>query len=329
YTDSTGFYKVRGLKDGRYTVVIENAEKRFIKVVDIPRVKEFRYDILYPEHEISGRVIDGETRMPIPFARVDVWSEELGDKGIVTFDIHHEVDGVASSITAATSEMQSTTTDSEGFFSFLIEREGKYSVTVVSPGYIRKVIPVAIVQNIPPLEIALVKGATLRGTVRSEKGAIPPAADIQMIKENHSSGTSIDAGGRFVFDDLEPGNYSLYIFAPALAPLILDDFKIEPGRHYVEDFMLKEGAPLKIGISPADLPVRIRILDAAGHDFYSIFLMYLEEEISIEEGKEKTAYLFPNLPPGPYRITVTSKKATKEEDVEIFSGSPATVEFEF
>ncbi|MEW5806371.1 MAG: carboxypeptidase-like regulatory domain-containing protein [Acidobacteriota bacterium] len=42
YTDSTGFYKVRGLKDGRYTVVIENAEKRFIKVVDIPRVKEFR-----------------------------------------------------------------------------------------------------------------------------------------------------------------------------------------------------------------------------------------------------------------------------------------------
>ncbi len=327
FTDSTGSYRIRGLKEGRYSVVVENAEKRFIKITEIPKAKEYRYDIRYPDYEITGRVVDAETGSPVPLASVLAWS--AATESIAIFDQDREIDGVTSKITGATAEMQSTTTDAEGFFSFLVETSGQYSVTAVSPGYMRKPVTISVEQNTPPVEIALSRGATFKGTVRSERGVIPSAASVQMVREGYALGTAIDANGRFVFDDLHPATYTLSIFAPALAPLILDNYTIESGKVYEETLVMKEGAPLKIAIIPADLPVEMTILDGAGRDFHAIFMHFLEEEIVVEKKEGRTIYSFPNLPPAAYRVTVIAQDASKEQEIEIFNGVPASLEFEF
>ena len=327
YTDSTGSYRIKGLKDGRYSVVVEDAEKRIVKVVEIPKAKEFRYDIRFPEFEISGRVIDAETGMPIPLVTVHSSASDARIGAI--FESRSEINGATSSIMAATGEMQSSTTDSEGYFSILVEKPGKYLVTAKIDWYLNKTVPITVTQSTPPVEIALYKGSVLKGTVRSERGKIPPATNIQIVREGYSYGTSAGSDGKFVFDDLEPATYRLYIFAPALAPLIVENMKIESGRVYEEEYLMQEGAPLSIHVSPANKALRIRIIDAAGRDFFALFLNYLEEEISVEEGGGKTVYAFPNLPPGVYTVTVTSGKASREKTVEIFSGAPASVEFAF
>ncbi len=327
YTDSTGSYRIKGLKEGRYSVVVENAEKRFVKITEIPKVKEYRYDILYPDYEITGRVVDGETGAPIPLASVHALP--AGTKSITIFDQDREIDGVTSKITGATAEMQATTTDAEGFFSFFVEAPGQYAVTAVSPGYMRKPVMITVEQNMPPVEIALYRGATFKGTVRSEHGGIPSAASVQMVREGYSLGTSVDVDGRFVFDDLHPAVYTLSIFSPALAPLIVDNYTIESGKVYEETLVMKEGAPLKIAIDPADLPVSMAILDGAGRDFYAIFVHFLKEEIIVEKKEDRIIYSFPNLPPGIYKVTVVLQDTPKEQEIEIFNGVPASLEFEF
>jgi len=92
---------------------------------------------------------------------------------------------------------------------------------------------------------------------------------------------------------------------------------------------MKEGAPLKLAVSPANKALNIKIIDAAGRDFFNLFLLYLEEEISVEEENGKTVYAFPNLPPEVYKVIVTAKKISKDKTIEIFNGTPASIDFEF
>lgn len=140
---------------------------------------------------------------------------------------------------------------------------------------------------------------------------------------------SIGSDGRFFLEDLKPETYSVLIIAKDLAPLIIDRYIIEPGREYEEDFILSRGGFLSITVSPERFPAQIQILDAQSHNFFDIFKFYLEEEIVTTHDGEKTVYSFPPLPPGEYKIILTSKEFSREEDLLIYNGVAASLEFEF
>lgn len=329
YTDSTGFYRIRGLKEGRYSVVVQNAEKRFIKNVDIPKVKEFHYDISYPEYEISGRVFDAESLAPLASSKI---TAILADsKGVVIFESsHYEEDGSISTISGATSEIQFSQTDVNGFFSLLVEKAGTYSVSASSQGYVSKSTKTLVAEGtVSMVELALVKSSTLRGIIRDSSGSALSVGLIYIKWPGYSIGTSVGADGRFSISDLEPATYSIYIFAPGLAPLIIEPYEMEPGKDYNEEFIMSKGGPLKIIVSPVEQSVKIQIIDTQGRNFLDLFLTYLEEEISVQKQGEKKIYSFPNLPPGQYKVILTSQEHSKEEEVEIYNGVASSVEFEF
>jgi hypothetical protein len=329
HTDSTGFYKIEGLKEGRYTVVVESGEKRFVKSANVPKVKEYHYDISFPEHEISGRVFDAESLDPLPTS--EILSIPAGTSGIVIFESYqYEMNGSSSTIMGATADMQSSLTDANGFYILSIDKAGKYSMSASSNGYVSQSIDVIVEDGkATSVDFALEKSAVLRGSIKSTSGGIPSYATIFLKWNNHSKGAGIDSDGKFLFNDLKPGTYSVSIFAKDLAPQIIDQYVIEPGREYEEDFVLSRGGALTITVSPGRLPAQIQILDAYGHNFFDIFRFYLEEEIIIAHDAEKTAYSFPPLPPGKYKVILTSKELSRVEDLLIYDGVASSLEFEF
>ncbi len=329
YTDSTGHYKIGGLKEGRYTVVVESGEKRFVKSASIPKVKKYHYDISFPECEISGRVFDSESLDPLPASKII--SIPAGTSGIVIFESYqYEMNGSSSTIMGATADMQSSLTDANGFYLLSVDKAGKHSVSASSNGYVSQSIEAIVAEEkATSVDFALEKSAVLRGLIKSASGGIPSYATISLKWNNHSRGAGIGSDGKFLFNDLKPETYSILIFAKDLAPLIIDQYVIEPGREYEENFVLSQGGSLTITISPDGLPTQIQILDTQGHDFYGIFRFYLEEEMAVAHDSEQTVYSFPPLPPGQYKVILTSKELSREEDLLIYDGVASSLEFEF
>ncbi len=329
FTDSTGFYRIRGLKEGRYSVVVESAEKRFIRNVEIPKVKDFHYDIAFPEYEISGRVFDAESLVSLPASEIRAILSEI--KGFVIFSSQqYEEDGSPSSITGATAEMQFALTDAEGFFTLSVDKEGEYSVSASIQGYTSKTISTHVSEGkTTMLEFPLMKSSTLKGKVKgpSEEALIGGMAYLRWNDTTNAIGFGSD--GRFILSELEPATYSLFILVSKFAPLVIDQYKIEAGKDYKEEFVLSRGAPLKIIVSPNHLRLNIQIIDRSGREFVNIFKSFLSDWVSVTKEEGKKIYSFPNLPAGPYKIVLASSNGSAERAIEILEGAVTTVEFEF
>ena len=157
-----------------------------------------------PESLLKGRVTDAKSGRGVPEARVSVVGETGGPPS----------SGGGSS--------EALVTDIDGRFEVEGLAPGKLKVSVEHADYTERTESVELKEGGSSVEIALSRGSSLGGVVLSETGQPMAGADVALEGANAPAGgfgsgdsAATDASGRFRFDHLSPGRYTLRASVPA------------------------------------------------------------------------------------------------------------------
>ncbi len=85
---------------------------------------------------------------------------------------------------------------------------GSVVVSIDEPSHAPRSVEVAVDEKTPPLEIALITGGTIAGTVTTAAGA-PITGSLHVQGPSMNLGTHTNAAGDFSFKHLRPGTYSV------------------------------------------------------------------------------------------------------------------------
>jgi len=172
-------------------------------------------------------------------------------EGTVT-DVHGEpIDGVLVEARGLLSPLRMMRTDSEGTYVFDALKSGLYNLWVTHPDYgsaYRSEIPAGSEH----IDFVLESRGALVGQVIDTRTEEPVTAYEINTKQVH------DTEGRFLLDDVEPGQRRVHVRAPGYAPHTSEPVLVRPGETtYGLIVKLEQGAIIEgIVLSPEGKPVK-------------------------------------------------------------------------
>jgi len=328
-TDGSGFYELKNLTKGEYDIsVMKVGQGTFLPIAMKEKAviedQDVKRDFFIPQGEISGVVIDKDSKQPISDAKVNLnlikttqSIEDLIQKGIWQ--------GIF------------TNTDYEGKFSYYNVIEGTYDLSAVKETYSQKSMELNISkdQKVSGIQFELEKGEKLIGKA-FDKYSKMPLKDLYIKIDNQSGGEAFigeikaDSDGVFLIDTLSAGNYNLYAWTKNYAPIYIKGLTIfEAKENYVELAFGQGGkAILTVKDSAGNLieGVKIELLDYNGENIiippilsniYDIWSSIITDA----NGKVERDH----LTQGQYTIKLT-KEGYQEKQVDIYVEDEQTTE---
>lgn len=241
----------KGYQTGRAAgVVVEEATTTDGVDVRVPRGS--RLDVL---------VLDARTRKGVPDARVVVLSETgapaFGGLGIGEGDLRTDVDGKAGA---------------EGL------APGKVTVTVEHDDYTPSDQSAVLEEEGGRVEVLLSRGGTLGGVVLSETRQPVPGAEVSLegggARGNPfgaGGGTATDGSGRFRFDHLAPGRYTLRASVSGQTSEPVEAVLVGTETKDDVTLVLAGGATIRGGVAglPNELRVGVSVNASGPNDYWA------------------------------------------------------------
>ncbi len=314
--DAQGNYEVTVDRPGEYVL---NVSREGLEggpgtpfPVDVPAGTELRVDLALPLGSIAGRVI-GRDGAPAEGIELRV-AEEYTLFGLQDLD-----------------DPRSAISDLDGSFSFGTLVPGTYSVYVgagydfekrADTSYGAVVVPgirVGKDEAVTGVEIRLVGAGELTGVVRDAADQ-PVAGAAIFVRDGggrlitNVSRCLTDAVGRYRYPGIAPGGVTVCARKDELTCEDHGPVTITEGGETSLDLELAEGAMLEITTLVDDEPVRarVRVLDAGGRRIESTYSAADLEAMFTEGFSTKVLSVGP-LPPGEYRVIVTTADGKKAE----------------
>lgn len=203
-----GAFLLEDVPPGTWSVVVEAkgyqpARAGNIIVEEGATAKDVEVKVSLGGH-LSGRVLDALTGQPVPGATV-----AAGGSG--------PVGGPLAALSAETGE--TLTTDANGSFVLDGIAPGKLPITVTHPDYAEARQAVEVQEGYSTAEIRMTTGAAIGGLVVTDGGQAASGADVVLQTAGETgfgrflaaagSSAVTDASGRFRFEHLSAGRYSL------------------------------------------------------------------------------------------------------------------------
>jgi hypothetical protein len=126
----------------------------------------------------------------------------------------------------------------------------------------------------------LAQSASLQGTVRDPQGAVVPGADVTVTNKATQavrSGISDDTG-RYVFQQLTPGAYSVRCELPGFKTFEIDEFRLLVDTNNTLDILLEVGAPSEVVTVASDQLLLNRTDATIGNAFNELQIQELPLE---------------------------------------------------
>ncbi len=209
-------------------------------------------DIILGQHVVlRGRVVDGTGR-PLPGSSVAVYTAQgsmIAD-GFLT--------GMIKSATTFPEPLERVSSDDEGWFMLSTLDDGVYRMEVRHEGYATRYESDVVVAKDRPakeLRVILGEGATVRGSVRDERGQPVANARVVAIKDagrRFGGGGTLerdigftDSGGKYAIDTLTQGTtYRFGVMAEGYAPVFEMTGEEIRGKAHEKDFSLVLGGAI-------------------------------------------------------------------------------------
>lgn len=109
----------------------------------------------------------------------------------------------------------------------------------------------------PPASSQSTTAGAITGTVKDPSGAVIPGAKVSAtsVATNSSASTTSDANGRYVIDNLRPGNYTVEATATSFSTFKAENVIVEVGLSTTVDASLKVAAQTTTVVATAQAPV--------------------------------------------------------------------------
>ena len=256
--------KVDGLSRPPWDVAVQArglAPKRVARVAgDKPLVVR-----LDPGAVVTGIVRDGVTRDPVAGARI--WTSVRSA-------------GAAPDLWDPDADRVATTSDAQGRFRLDGLAPSPATIDAVAPGHGRA--SRFAVRPGESVELFLLPGATVSGTVRDEAGRPVPKAAVRAIGDVPSAffppAERTDTAGRFAFAGLAAGRYVLVAREGSRAPA-LETVSVETGADASADLTLGDGGFVTgrlVDGSEKPLAGRVRVTGVAGQPLHPLLYDMLQ-----------------------------------------------------
>jgi hypothetical protein len=297
---------------GRYLVIAIHGEARVEYVVDVPAGPEFTRDFVFPTLTLKGKITSWDGR-PVAGARADLTPR-----------------GGLNPRHAAANITYSHTSGPDGVFTFANIPPAHYALGVHAGGVGESKEPVgaksirevdlSAESEVPPIEIVLERGITLKGFANENSRGIP-YADVFVIDEggeplNPLQGVQSKQDGTFELFALAPGTYS----AVAAAGDKWSDFVRfsvpAQGDPPILDLEVKPTARISIDIS-GQQPAWIDLRDSAGICVSAILDKHVFNRTLTRDWSSST-FVY-RVPAGEYRVAVVgvAGRATEQKIIAL------------
>ncbi len=312
-SDGAGQYRTELRQPGRYMLTIqklgEAAEQQTVsRSVDVPQTREHRFDIDLPGGGVRGRVLQPDGQ-PAAKARVTLF-----------------IDGPVKNSTMFGEHYSEITTDTDGRYALDWLKPGEYTVAVggapfggmfgegtsTSGRQLRSGVVVRENEIVEGIDFKLRKPGKVTGVVRAADGAPASGATIFLRDEQGRSLERFsmivtDAAGKFVYDGLEPGAYSVLARTASEASADSAPVRVRDGEVGEVALSLAPATMLLVSLSNDEgelLECSVEVLDDQGRQVNGMVSMAAIME-AFQKGlfSSREQRVGP-LAPGRYRVIV-------------------------
>ncbi|KAI2514176.1 protein of unknown function DUF11 [Fragilaria crotonensis] len=219
-TDAQGLYEFTGLEPGPYTVTETNPDgyKTDISDGDTSFDGDATDGVLTPDNTISVTLLPSETDANNDF----VDSNKGSISGSVFDDKLNPLAAVILTLNQGTTTVATTVTAADGSYKFTGVVPGDYSVIEINPdGY-----PIEPSEDDVGNDFVDSNNGSISGSVKDDNGNPIPGVTVALVDNN---GITVDtattnAGGGYVFNEVEPGQYTVVETQPAGYPNSVSDY---------------------------------------------------------------------------------------------------------
>ncbi len=327
-TDAGGRYSLRLDGPGRYTVSIQkpgaSGQQQSITLsLDVPSGASFGHDFHLPLGSIAGRVTDGEGR-PAAHVRVSLFESGPVRNGTLMGEHYSEIE-----------------TGEDGRYELVWLKPREYAVAVggvalggllggtsTSGRQVREGVVVQAERRTDGVDFQLRKPGRITGVVRQADGTPAPEAaifarDAQGRPLERLSMIATDSSGRFTYEGLEPGDYTVMARKDTLTTGESARLRVEEGRTAEVELALHGGTILLVSLVGEDgqaLDCTVSVLDEAGRQVNgTLALTEIMAAFSNGTLNSKEQRVGP-LTPGKYRVTVVADDGRKTTKPVTLSG---------
>jgi hypothetical protein len=299
-TDSSGAYRLEGLTEGTYSVVVMPSGGARPQRESTTLSDDATLDIAIPVARLGGTVVDAGTRQPLADASVQAVSKDGGGPG-----------GRA-------------TTDSNGRFSLEDLDPSTYAVSVRREGFLLQSRDVTAAEGAgDDLVFELARGEGIGIEVRDAAAGVP-LRGVQLRATSAAGAVAfggnvaLDSDGRGAVPSLPAGTYALAVYAPGYAPALVS--AVAPAPRVL--IAMTPGGAVDIHAGPTTLAggtARGQVLTAGGQPYpFSMFAP--DGRVTLSAPVRRLE----NLGPGRYTLSLESG-ATYSFDVQVGTVSAVTL----
>ena len=213
----------------------------------------------------------------------------------------------------------STTTDTNGHYTFSGLSAGAYTENVSAEGYARSSAPVTLVSGTTTTaaSVSLSPGNTLAVTLLGPSSNVPTNGIVELDQAGQLVAISyVNAQGQVDFSGLSDGIYQLQMSADDLASMIAT-VNLSGGETVTSTYQLTVGCLVRGTVTDGNLaPISNMLLNLSGTDTSGNPIV--SEAITGSDG----TYQFPNLQPGTYTVTVGNDEGIDLQDTTLTAGAP-------
>ncbi len=330
-TDAQGRYRTQLRQPGRYVFNVqklgEGGEQQTVsRALDVPQASEHEFNVDLPGGSIRGRVLDLDGA-PAVRARVTL-----------------SIDGPVANATLLGEHYSEITTDSEGRYSLDWLSPGVYTVavggapfggmfgagTATSGRQVRDGIAVREGEVVDRVDFKLRKPGRIIGVVRTADGAPAKEASIFLRDERgrpleRFSMIVTDSAGKFVYEGLEPGAYTVTARTGSEVSADSDPVRVRDGEVGDVSLSLSPGTMLLVSLSDKEgemVDCSVEVLDELGRQVNGMMsLAAIMDAFRKGQFSSKEQRIGP-LPPGRYRVLVKSRTGETANKPVTLTGQP-------